>query len=939
MSDFIRMSDFAKSTRENQQQNTNAVNVNNQNQQSANNINQTQTQTSAENTKPANTSNATPTTQQHAPISVPIQQNKDIVELNTKLENAKKQNGLVEKAADFIKGKLGLGLSSKKIQEKINNNADSKEITKDINNYRRQQESIIQAVADILVCGAVIFSFTKGRKTTLVETFKSKISGSSLMAGKENLFVNIGGALGAAYLGAISKFGLTALNRIGSDKYKIKKDENIDKEELKAKRKAMKADKKEENTRNLISGAINGLLAPVLLLGGGFVGAPLYLVLNSLNRYFVASREDSGDKSIGSYIDNLKNSPVSNIASVAAIGAMAFKKGIDASVFEKNLTKAFNDINKTSILTPYADSKTSYEKLADVLMNSEQMKAIMNDGDITKTADDLYNELSQNTFFLKILQIQEGEKPEGLLGTLSSIFESCGYKTPTDELIKKLKMDGPRTYSVEEAQKAISEAFGGKYTLAKDAPLGVGTVAETYLVKDKDGKELVVKLLKRNISDDKIMKDAEECINIIKASNMAENEKQALIKSFNDIAEGVRKEANLSNEMEAAKKLANSTTRAQVVKGIEVSADGRAYVMEKADGFCLQRVSDYIKEKARLEGEVDFIKRSINGNATGTKSDDFVYYKGKRMKARDAYEEAQKALNKYIEEHKGMEGFANLSKDEARTMLELYQDVLVEQFNEVTPKGKTIHADIHPGNIMIDINALKSYVGGDKASKSKIFTLIDTGNTIEQTPEVALRFLNLSKYIEDADVDNIINFALEGATLPSGKTKEACFEAVKKKLVGADGKSGIFFDNKTALGKLTNEAMIEGILNKVLQEEGIVPSNLQGNLIKAQTSARNSLKQFKNNNRQVLLSSLLNSSDSATSSIGGVIKTLRNSADYRAKQRRQEKANLRKLSPAIRASIKKSKSAPKKDSVEYLTYLLKQNKAQSKAQDALDSLV
>ncbi len=930
MSDFIRMSDFAKSTRENQQQNTNAVNVNNQNQQSANNINQTQTQTSAENTKPVNTSNATPTTQQQAPISVPIQQNKDIVELNTKLENAKKQNGLVEKAADFIKGKLGLGLSSKKIQEKINNNADSKEITKDINNYRRQQESIIQAVADILVCGAVIFSFTKGRKTTLVETFKSKISGSSLMAGKENLFVNIGGALGAAYLGAISKFGLTALNRIGSDKYKIKKDENIDKEELKAKRKAMKADKKEENTRNLISGAINGLLAPVLLLGGGFVGAPLYLVLNSLNRYFVASREDSGDKSIGSYIDNLKNSPVSNIASVAAIGAMAFKKGIDASVFEKNLTKAFNDINKTSILTPYADGKTSYEKLADVLMDSEQMKAIMNNGDRTKTADDLYNELSQNTFFLKILQIQEGEKQEGLLSALSSLIGAKGYETTTSELIKKLKMDGPRTYSVEEAQKAISEAFGGKYTLVKDAPLGVGTVAETYLVKDKDGKELVVKLLKRNISDDKIMKDAEECINIIKASNMAENEKQALIRSFKDIAEGVRKEANLSNEMEAAKKLANSTTRAQVVKGIEVSADGRAYVMEKADGFCLQRVSDYIKKKDELEKKVNLIRSSINARATGGAQGVFT---------EEDLKNAQETLNKYIEEHKGMEGFANLSKDEARTMLELYQDVLVEQFNEVTPKGKTIHADIHPGNIMIDINALKSYVGGDKASKSKIFTLIDTGNTIEQTPEVALRFLNLSKYIEDADVDNIINFALEGATLPSGKTKEACFEAVKKKLVGADGKSGIFFDNKTALGKLTNEAMIEGILNKVLQEEGIVPSNLQGNLIKAQTSARNSLKQFKNNNRQVLLSSLLNSSDSATSSIGGVIKTLRNSADYRAKQKRQEKANLRKLSPAIRASIKKSKSAPKKDSVEYLTYLLKQSKADSKTQDALDSLI
>ena len=40
-------------------------------------------------------------------------------------------------------------------------------------------------------------------------------------------------------------------------------------------------------------------------------------------------------------------------------------------------------------------------------------------------------------------------------------------------------------------------------------------------------------------------------------------------------------------------------------------------------------------------------------------------------------------------------------------------------------KGKTIHGDIHPGNIFIDIPAMRK-------GEDNFFTLIDTGNTIKR---------------------------------------------------------------------------------------------------------------------------------------------------------------------------------------------------------------
>ena len=70
----------------------------------------------------------------------------------------------------------------------------------------------------------------------------------------------------------------------------------------------------------------------------------------------------------------------------------------------------------------------------------------------------------------------------------------------------------------------------------------------------------------------------------------------------------------------------------------------------------------------------------------------------------------------------------DMTPSQIKKLLKTYIDLQVEQFAKVDKKGKVIHADIHPGNIFINLQALKS-------GKGKLLTLIDTGNTIKLSKE------------------------------------------------------------------------------------------------------------------------------------------------------------------------------------------------------------
>ena len=912
---------------------------------------------------------------QNSPVSNPI--TVDTADLASKVEKAKRQNGLIEKVADKVKGLTGLGYSSKKLDATIENvktgTVSSEEAQKEIEKYRSSQENTAQAVGDVASGAAsigVFFGAKQGIEKLVAKYVKINHSKEIWLDRLEEEFSfilkkdklkkivdfaakNIDkrssavaiGALGAMLVGGITKWLLLKANRIGTKQYKAEiNKETMSKKEIRRAKKQAKKQRKNANFRNFTTGVINGLTVPVISALGA-AGAPVYVAINSLSRYFIGSKENAGKKSISGYVENLKESPITNIATAAAIAIPAVQKGKFNKVFEENLDKAVETLQKAQLTQDLGKGKSSYQQLEEVLFGNEKIKAIMEDKSLSISQKiQLLSE--ENLFAVKFKQINSN----------------------TDELAQALKTDCPPTRTLEEAQALIDKAFGGKYKVQRC--VGVGTVAETYLVKDGDS-EYCIKMLKNGITAQKITDDKDKFFAIIDGlTDKSPQEKQFLKDNVENIYKGVLAEVDFNNEMKAAQELAKVTKKAKLVQPIEVK-DG-LYLMQKAKGISLSDFACYSNwkynfidyktgkmfERSEFEDEVQAWQSKIddaqkqiddlkallgteeakNYYALELDCDDgfigedglkaHIKYLEDNFKTRTAdcakcLKNAQEKLKKYdkiAELHKL--GIGELSEEQGKVMLERYQDILVEQFSEVSKDGKIIHGDIHPGNIFIDIEALQ-------AGSKDFFTLIDTGNTIHQDQQMAMRFLNLSHYIKNADYENIADFVLEGATLPKGTDKATARKEIIDALYNA------FFDYETHIGKITNDNILS-LTDGIMQKLEIIPSDTQGNLIKAKTSAKQSMDEFTENWGKAMGEAVAKKYENKDTEITDMqiagemskmfAKGMKEKKLYETKQATQEKANLALLSAADKAKLKQSKSAPKKNSVEFLTYELKQNK-------------
>lgn len=441
--------------------------------------------------------------------------------------------------------------------------------------------------------------------------------------------------------------------------------------------------------------------------------------------------------------------------------------------------------------------------------------------------------------------------------------------------------------------------MGKGYKISKN--LGVGTVAETYLATSPDGKEVCLKIIKDGITQEKILKDKEAFIDIIKKLEKTPDEKDYLIRNIEDLSNGIIKEVDLQNEMNAARELAKYTKSAKVVKPIDVK--NGVYIMEKADGVSLE----------------SFVKMN-----------NLQYYKAcyeKRLAKAETkiqIESYQRQLNQINEEinklSQKMPAFKdlNLSDKDAMYMFEEYVKVLTELFYKIDKNSKILHADIHPGNIFIDVEALK-------AKKGKVFTLIDTGNTINLSKEQALRSIQLSQYINRGDAVDIAEYMLDGANLAqSGLTKEQAMKKIVEELEKR------FYDNKTELGQMTNDKMFD-MVTGIMKQNKIIPASNQLNLEKAKHSAANSYDEFVNmwfDKADSKIATALESKGKvatagATISMGkDLLKILRL---YEKSQAKQQKLNTMLLSPAERIKFTdKNSNIPALNSEKYLTYKLKQ---------------
>lgn len=823
----------------------------------------------------------------------------------------KKNNGLVGKFYNFLKNKTNFGSGTKAVEKEIDKfekgEIKEEKVREKISQYKISQENAVQSTGDIATGAVTISSYFLAnnyikklraqleldalpeiikdiKKYPESKRYKRYIQAENIIKSKSKTMLVMLPILAVA--GGITKLIYGKAERIGSKEFKVDKKAFADKKEYKAEKKKAGKARRKANWKNFATGALNGMLAPLTALAGGIAGVPAYLLATTGLRY-ASSKNDGKEKSLNDFTKSLKDNAAVNTVTAAAIALPSIKKAHFSHVFDTNLGKVVDKLKGQQLQLPdLPSSKSAYQELEDLMLSSESIKKILKPEEYIEGRSletDITNLTDENIFAVKFLQIKNS-------GFLS------GYN-PYHEISEALRESCPPTRTIEQAQQHINKMWGSNdYTVSK--LLGVGTIAETYLAKDKSGKEVCIKVLKEGINADKIAKDKEKFIKLITGDTpqdkLTDNQKY-LIRNINDLAEGISKEVDFVNEMNAAKELKKYTKTADVV--VPMEAKQGIYVMEKAPGISVKTLVDYYE----CERHIKWARKMVK------KYPDDIWYQ----------EEIQRLEEKMQKIKSRSPEFAafDMTPSQIKRLLKNYIDLQVEQFSKVDKNGKVVHADIHPGNIFINLEALKS-------GKGKLFTLIDTGNTIKLSKEQSVASLKVVGFIKNGNTKDLTSVVLEDAILPQAMTKEKAAELVEN-----DFKK-YFFDKETKIESMNMDTFYV-LSENILRKHNIISNNTQLNLNKAKISARNSFNDLFNSFFEKKYGdkdwSTTNKAEMATA----ITRAMADGAEIGLKmtsaQTVQESKNLFQMSWKEAMNFLRNKNMLKTNSEEYLTYKLKQN--------------
>lgn len=824
----------------------------------------------------------------------------------------KKNNGLIRKFYNFLKNKTNIGLGSKAVEKEIDKfekGEISEENIKDtITKYKNSQQNSVQAFADTATAAVTISGYYLGnnfikkyqaqdRLNALPQFIKNiKENTDSIKIKRLKIIEDILKSKTKATMlmlpilgivGGITKLTITKAERIGSKEFKVDKKAFTEKKELKAEKKKARKERRKTNFKNFLTGATNGILAPVTALAGGIIGVPAYILATTGLRY-TTNNKDKKDKSLNDFAQSLKDNAAVNTLATVAVAVPAFKKAHFSHVLGKNLDKVVDKLKDVKLELPdLPSSKSAYQELEDFMLNSEAIQNIVKSDKLylSDNMDEIIQSLTdENIFAVKFLQIKNK-------GLLSGEYNQYG------RISEALRENCPPTRTLEEAQEHINKLWGSsEYKVSK--LLGVGTVAETYLAKDSSGKEVCIKVLKNGINAEKIAKDKEKFIKLITGDtplDKLDDNQKYLIKNINDLAEGISKEVDFVNEMNAAKELKKYSKVADVV--VPMEAKSGIYVMEKAPGISVKTLVDYYN----CESSIKYFKRYAK------KHPDTEWIKPTIEK----YEEDMKKIKSKAPEFEDFD----MTPSQIKKLLKTYIDLQVEQFAKVDKNGKVIHADIHPGNIFINLQALKS-------GKGKLLTLIDTGNTIKLSKEQAMASLKVVGFIKNGNTKDLANIVLQDAILPQGLSKEEALVKVEKDL------KTFFFDNKTKINSMNMDTFY-ALSDNILRKYNIIPNNTQLNLNKAKISAKNSFEDLVESFFDKKYGDKSWEDSSKAEMVATITSAAKDMAEIGIKLQSantiQETKNLTQMSTKEAINFLRNKNMLKTNSEEYLTYKMKQN--------------
>ena len=332
--------------------------------------------------------------------------------------------------------------------------------------------------------------------------------------------------------------------------------------------------------------------------------------------------------------------------------------------------------------------------------------------------------------------------------------------------------------NMNQAQVLADELYGtGKYQLIKS--FGAGTIGETYLAKNPEGKEVVIKMLKDGVTPEKFKQDREMFTRYINEFVEDATDKEYKLNLINSMFDAWDRELNFGLEAQGAKNMADGAKRYRVAQTLEVgSKDGRniSLVMEKADGVPLDKLLKMIQLYKTNPSE----------------------YLTKYAKEIEQYP-VLKEPNKWM----GDVGVA-------------YQLAQNEQALFVSQSGsRTIHGDPHAGNIFVDFNA--------STGKPEI-VYIDTGNVINRTNAETIKDIGLSMNMMFGNSRGIAESMLEGATLPKGANKNEIADKVAQMLDDRLYKANV---------NLKNTQYTQTVISDIMKELNIIPDSNNSNLMKA----------------------------------------------------------------------------------------------------------
>lgn len=224
--------------------------------------------------------------------------------------------------------------------------------------------------------------------------------------------------------------------------------------------------------------------------------------------------------------------------------------------------------------------------------------------------------MSQEEIIETILQ-KSGVGPCKFAQIISSDETMMNKLSPKlQEIIKRTQSENPFSRTIQEAQAKLNLAFsnspkalttsasqigGGGSPLAVNEftvikPLSAGTVGETYLARDTGGKEVIAKMIKKNVDKEQLELEEKIFTRFIEEFAPDNITGQKQIHMLKTLYKDWGKELNFKYEYEYNKLLQNGAKRYKVADITHISPDESCIIMEKAEGIQMNRLMQMLKD-------------------------------------------------------------------------------------------------------------------------------------------------------------------------------------------------------------------------------------------------------------------------------------------------------------------------------------------------------